>query len=221
MSPYPISAVKVADSVNTATYLISLISDQESFDNLQVSFSTSIAQQDTSLYVSYVAPGDIPLAPPSPSRSSIRQEQHKVPPREDTPPAITPPSLPSTEPRYTDTSSWEEGVSDDVKTSIAILLTILAVIIATIVICLAIRQTTTRAQGGFSAHLPRTPSQQAFPTSPPISTTITPGLSGMTSYQTPSYANQRTPPIPGQSGSHSAFRRPGFSPSPQHTLFSQ
>ena len=227
MSPYPVSAVKIADSVTTATYLISLISDKESFNDLVVSFSTSIAQQDSSLSVSYLAPGDIRLAPPSPSRSSTRQE-HQVPPAKDSSAAATtssPPPPPPTAPPQ-QPPVWmeaEEGVSEDVKTSIAVLLTVLAVVIATIVICLAVRQTSSQARGGFSAHLPRTPSQQAFPVQSPhtSTTTATPGLSGMTGYQTPSFANQRTPPVPGQSGNQSAFRRPGFSPSPQHTLFSQ
>ena len=217
MSPYPVSAVKVADSITMATYLISLLSDKESFHNLQVSFSTSIAQQDTSLFVSYVAPGDIPQAPPSPSRSSPWEQIKLAPPSEDTPPSppLSGTKLPPTEQPIT--SQTEEPISEEVMTSIAILLTIFAVIIATIVICLAVRQTSTRTQGGFSAHLPKTPSQQAFPVHSPQSTTT----SGLTGYQTPSYANQRTPPIPGMSGSGSAFRRPGFSPSPQHTLFSQ
>ena len=216
VSPYPVSAVKVADSITTATYLISLLSVKESFHNLQVSFSTSIAQQDTSLFVSYLAPGDIPQAPPSPSRSSPREQIKLVPPFEDTPPSPPPPSeSPPTEKPIT--SQTEEPISEEVMTSIAILLTIFAVVIATIVICLAVRQTSTRTQGGFSAHLPKTPSQQAFPVPSPQSTS----MSGLTGYQTPSYANQRTPPVPGMSGSGSAFRRPGFSPSPQHTLFSQ
>lgn len=218
MSPYPVSAVKIADSITMATYLISLLSDKESFHDLQVSFSTSIAQQDTSLYVSYLAPGDIPQAPPSPSRSSPREQIKLAPPFEDTPPS--PPPLSSTKLPPTEqpiTSQTVEPISEEVMTSIAILLTIFAVIIATIVICLAVRQTSTRTQGGFSAHLPKTPSQQAFPVSSPQSTST----SGLTGYQTPSYANQRTPPVPGMSGSGSAFRRPGFSPSPQHTLFSQ
>ena len=209
----------MAESITTATYLISLISDVESFHDLHVSFSTSIAQQDSSLFVSYLAPNDIPLAPPSPSRSSSEKERHKVPPPEDTPPTATPSSAPHPEAPYT-RQTESEGVSEDLQISIAVLLTILAVVIATIVICLAVRQSSARSQGGFSAHLPKTPSQQAFSVHSPQSTT-TPGLSGMTGYQTPSFANQRTPPIPGQSGSQSAFRRPGFSPSPQHTLFSQ
>ena len=219
------SAVKVAETVTTATYLISLISDKESFHDLQVSFSTSIARQDSSLYVSYLAPGDIPLAPPSPSRSSTQQERQFIPPPEDTPPSASTSSLPRPEaPPISQTGM--EGVSDEIKTSIAAIITIFAIIIATVVICLAVRQSSSRSQGGFSAHLPKTPSQQAFSLHSPQSTatpglTGTPGLSGMTGYQTPNYANQRTPPIPGQAGSQSAFRRPGFSPSPQHTLFSQ
>ena len=215
MSPYPVSAVKVADSITTATYLISLLSDKESFQNLQVSFSTSIAQQDTSLFISYLAPGDIPQAPPSPSRSSPREQLKLAIPPEDTPASPHPPR--STELPPTDrpiTSQSEEPISEEVMTSIAILLTIFAVIIATIVICLAVKQTSTRTQGGFSAHLPNTPSQQAFPVTSPQSTS-------MSGYRTPGYANQRTPPVPGMTGSRSAFKRPGFSPSPQHTVFSQ
>lgn len=225
VSPYPVSAVKIADSVTTATYLISLISDVESFNNLKVSFSTSIAQQDSSLFISYMSPSDLPLAPPSPSRSSARQD--KVLPPKDSPPAASPsPVYHHTKAQFTQvppTSGEEEkeGVSEDVRTSIAILLTVLAVLIATIVICLAVRQTSTNAQGGFAAHLPRTPSQQAFSSVPSPQSSGTPGLSGMKGYQTPSFPSQHTPPIPGQSGSRSAFRRPGFSPSPQHTLFSQ
>ena len=221
VSPYPVSAVKIADSVTTATYLISLISDAESFNNLKVSFSTSIAQQDSSLFVSYVSPSDLPHAPPSPSRSSAQQD--KVLPPKDSPLAASFSPVSHTKAQFTQappTSGEEEGVSDEVRTSIAILLTILAVLIATIVICLAVRQTSSSAQGGFAAHLPRTPSQQAFSVPSP-QTSGTPGLSGMKGYQTPSFPSQHTPPIPGQSGSRSAFRRPGFSPSPQHTLFSQ
>ena len=148
VSPYPISAVKVADSITTAVYLISLISDQETFNNIQVSFSTSIAQQDTSLYISYLAPGDIPQAPPSPSRSSTREQLNVAPPN-DAPPAAPssppPPSeRPPTRPPMMET---EEVVSEEIMTSIAIILTIFAVLVATIVICLAVRQTSTRSQG--------------------------------------------------------------------------
>ena len=212
--------MRVADSVTTATYLISLLSDKESFHNLQVSFSTFIAQQDSSLYVSYLAPGDIPLVPPSPSRSSPREQIRVAPPLDDTHPSGSPrgsPLSPPIHPPITSSQTTEEPMSDEVMTLIAILLTVVAVVIATIIICLAVRQTSARTQGGFSAHLPKTPSQQAFPVSSPQSTST----SGLTGYQTPGFANQRTPPVPGMSGSGSAFRRPGFSPSPQHTLFSQ
>ena len=88
---------------------------------------------------------------------------------------------------------------------LVVLATILAICIGTLIICLALKQSSSNLAGGFSSHLPQGTPQQAF--SP---------VSSPQGIQTP--IHHRTPTFPGRSGGGSAFRQP---PSPQHGLFSQ
>lgn len=94
-------------------------------------------------------------------------------------------------------------ISDDSMNIIVIVVTIVVIIIATFLICMAVRQGSSAPKSGFTAHLPpkRTPQAAFTPHTP--STPFTQG----------------TPPH--SSGGGSAFRRPPYTPSPQHGLFSQ
>ena len=203
MSPYPISAIRTSSSEFLATYQISLtdhIPPQENLSDIVVTFTSNVAHQETKLLVSYMVETTNQVVCPEPeqepkkSASPFKDSPVRTPVRESPYP---PP---------------EESFVFDENTTyfLTVLITVVAVCIGCCVICLAVKHSSPRASGGFTAVLPHSP-QQAF----------SPGMSprNVSGYQTPHV--QRTPVIPGQSGGGSAFKRPGFSPSPQHGLFSQ
>ena len=110
-------------------------------------------------------------------------------------------------------------LGDNLTLSLVAVVTIVAIVIGLVVICKALRDSSPRTNSGFTAYLPHSPHQtpHAFspssssPSSHPHSYSATPGL------------QQTTPPIPGSTGSQSAFRRTGavkYSPTSQG-LYSQ
>lgn len=172
---------------------------QDAFQDLPVTFSSNLAQQETIINVSYVLETPPPSAPPPTARPPLKTTK--------TPNTATKPKS------YVSQQPKKNVLSEEASNYLVILVTIFAVIIASIVICLAVKQGAGQSQKGFSAHLPKTP-QQAFS---PVGTPA-PNITG---FQTPNL-NQRTPPIPGQSGGQSAFQRTGLSGSPHGKgLFTQ
>jgi hypothetical protein len=107
-----------------------------------------------------------------------------------------------------------------------ILVTILAVILATIVVCMALNKSSAHSESGFQVHLPLDTS-----THPALSPTATPMTSpqpvGSSYLQTPAalsqHHQQATPGSLSRSGApQSGYRRTNLSSSPgQHGLFSQ
>ncbi len=198
ITAYPFSAVKVSSVRSLAVYRISLTDyhspPQESYTDHKVIFTNNIAHQEATVHISYIVDtSEPPVVCVEPEGS----------PSEELPPKQTLPPRPPPSPVAPDVADLE----DYLTYSFVLLLTVLAVIIGTLIICLAMKQNSSKSQGGFSSHLPKLPAQQAFS---PVGTPQ--GIPGM---QTPS---SHTPPYLGHSGGGSAFRKP---PSPQHGLFSQ
>ena len=201
-SPYPVTAIQTSISANVALYRISLTDyhspPQESFTDLRVTFTSNLAYQETVVLVSYsvelVEPPTVVCPDPEvPTTSQV------------TVPMQTPVYTPI--PPAPDSFNY---LGENTAYILAILITLCAVFLGALIIYLAVKQSSSRSSGGFATHLPQSP-HQAFP-----------GMSSSQSasmYQTPGL--QRTPPVINQSGGQSAFRRPGFTPSPQHGLFSQ
>ena len=206
MSPYPISAIQTSSSEFLATYQISLTDyhtpPQENLSNIVVTFTSNLAHQESNLLVSYAVETTPQAACPE-----VQPEFKKTASLFKEGPTQTP--VVNGDSAY---PSPEESFFFEANTTyfLAIVVTVIAVCIGCCVICLAVKHSSPKASGGFAAHYPQSP-QQAF----------SPGASPLTAseYQTPHV--QRTPLIPGQSGGGSAFKRTGFSPSPQHGLFSQ
>ena len=103
------------------------------------------------------------------------------------------------------------GVSETWTLTLIFVVTLLAVLLGLMVMCKALRDSSPKPSGGFTAYLPQSPNPQAAfsPSVTPQTFTMTPG-------------GQNTPPVPGSSG-QSAFRRTGamtFSPTAQ-SLYSQ
>ena len=214
MSPYPISVVKTTSSTTMATYLISLKQDSprlESFTDITVTFSTHLAAQESAIAVSYHADEGVsttadacsePLLPSTVAGSQV----------------VSTPTPITSQPRdRVEVDGKMGGAFGENNVYFVSFLTVVAMVIIAMVICLISRQGGRRTQGGFSAHLPPSPPQGPF--SPPHSPS--------SGFQTPNFAPRNTPPYPGghtpgsSGGAGSAFKRPGFSPSPQHGLFSQ
>lgn len=182
-----------------ASYRISLTDyhspPQESYTDHKVIFTTNLANQESIVLVSYVADASEPqVVCVEPEVSATEQ----VKPRQTPSPLASPP------PTIPDLLVWE----DYITYLFVLFLTLLAICIGTLVICLAMKQGSSKSQDGFSSHLPKYPVQQAFS---PVGTP----QGGQSGLQTPV---QHTPPYLGHSGGGSAFRKP---PSPQHGLFSQ
>ena len=201
-SPYPITAVRTSATANVALYRISLTDyhspPQESFTDLPVTFTSNLAYQETVVLVSYLVelvepPTVVCPDPEIPATSQV------------TAPVQTP--VYTLIPPAPDSFDY---LGENTTYILAILITLCAVFLGALIIYLAVKQSSSKSSGGFATHLPQSP-HQAFPglSSPPSASM----------YQTPSL--QRTPPVISQSGGQSAFKRPGFSSSPQHGLFSQ
>ena len=205
-SSYPVSVVHVTSNGNTATYRISLTDyhspPKDSFTDVVITFTSNPAHQECSITVSYNAGTQEPPTMVCPEPDHPRNTDEVVPS-----PSVIPPGIPST----TNETLGFLQIDESITYFFVIVITLLAVCIGTLVICMAIKQSSSKSGGGFAAHLPQSP-QQAF------SPVGTPG--NMSGFQTPRYQHT-TPPIPGQSGGQSAFRTTGFSSSPQHGLFSQ
>ena len=201
-SPYPVTAIRTSISANVALYRIFLTDylspPQESFTDLHVTFTSNLAYQETVVLVSYsvelVEPPTVVCPDPEVPTTSQVTVPMQTPVYTPIPPAL-------------DSFNY---LGENTAYILAILITLCAVFLGAIIIYLAVKQSSSRSSGGFATHLPQSP-HQAFPgMSSPQSASMhqTPGL-------------QRTPPVIYQSGGQSAFRRPGFTPSPQHGLFSQ
>lgn len=227
-SPYPLSVTRLSSpSPTRVTYRISLVSDyhcppEPPFNRTNISFLSSIAHQEELVSVSFL---ELDQACPPPEVSNLAPLYTPLVPA-DAPRGSLPPSLPL----Y---FSY-------------IFVTILTVIVATVVICLALNKSSSHGNTGFSAHLPPT-SSGATPTPPTLNTAFSPvatpmqqQTSHMSGYPSRTHTpatpfhpvTQHTPAVatptgiprgaaPPASGTH---RRPGtgFSSSPgQHGLFSQ
>ncbi len=175
------SAVRTSSPTSTeANYRISLLDSHtpsdDQLDSVRVTFTTTLAQQETSILVTLMSHDQLAGPPPQMVSKATTSNSSRV--------------------------STQSPFSDDSKYIIVIVITILAVVIATFVICMAVKQGSSQSSTGFAAHLPpRGPPQAAFTPSTP---------------HTPF-----SPRTPGGSAGGSAFKRPGYSPSPQHGLFSQ
>ena len=179
-------------SPTEATYRISLLDNHqmEHSDPIKVTFSTNLAQQESAIEVTLTPPITPDGACPDPGTTATNL---------GTPEPTPPPKQPEA----------TKVLSDDYTFVAVVVITLLAVVIATFVICAAVKQGSSQPKSGFAAHYtPKSP-QAAF----------TPGTQHTPHQQTPNQFHQ-TPPVPRGSGG-SAFKRPGYSPSPQHGLFSQ
>ncbi len=176
--PHPVTVARLSSPTSTeANYRITLITTQTpSTDHIYVTFTTTLAQQETRLLITLMS----------------YDQSGKMPGKTD---ATTTPS--------TNPVPIENPISDDSMHIIVAIVTFVVIVIATLVICAAVKQGSSTPTSGFTAHLPpkQCPPQAAFTPSTP---------------RTP--FTQGTPPL---SSGGSAFRRPGYSPSPQHGLFSQ
>ncbi len=212
-SPYPLSVVRSSRGLSPtrASYHVSILPDyhcppEPSFTNLNVTLSSPLTRQEEVVSVTFLE-SDISCPTDTPNTGIL-----------DTP------KQPSRDRRGS--GGIPQGYFP------YILVAILAVVLVTIVVCLALGKTNSHPNTGFSAHLPR-----GSPLSPahPLSPTPGPPHSGrVSSYsqhqQTPSGFNipqsQQATPISSPAtivpGSTGPYKRPGFSPSPvQHGLFSQ
>ena len=197
VSPFPISVIKLSDSGTRASYRVSLIPDShlETFKVLPVTFSSNLAHQETVLTVSYIMEPSVTVSAPPTAQTHTK-----------TPPIAK-------QPRPTQRPKTDSVFTEETSNYFIIIFTVFVVVIATIVICLAVKQGSGQSRGGFSSHLPQTPQQAFSPVATPAQ-----NVSG---FQTPNL-NQRTPPYPGQSAGQSAFQRTRLSGSPHaQGLFTQ
>lgn len=200
-SPYPLSVTRSSSPSHTrATYRLSLLPDYHCppelpFTSLNVSFFCTLTNQEEFVSVSFMELDNMQAAFPTADTS--------VNPRSKAKGALTP-SIPPYFPY--------------------ILVTILAVILATIVICMALNKSSAHSESGFSEHLPVDTS-----THPAFSPTATPLTSpqqvpvGSSFHQTPAFPQRTTPGVaPPSISQQSAYKRTNLSSSPgQHGLFSQ
>lgn len=209
-SPYPLSVIRLSSPSHTrVTYRIFVLPDyhcppEQPFADLNVSFASAITHQEELVSVTFLE-SDL-TCPDGPA--SVPFDTPTVP--------------------YTATG---KGLWSRTGTLYFpyIVVTVVVVTLATIVICLALSKSSTHSNSGFSAHLPPgSTSHPTFSRSPMASPISSPqqSMHHMSSYQTPAFhphQQQHTPSgvLPGSGAPGSAYKRTGFSSSPQHGLFSQ
>ena len=214
--PYPLDAQKLSSpSPNTAVYRISLLPSFHSppepgFNPLNITFSSPSSQQEQLLAVTFLESD--PSCPTTPTSVSP-----------DTPIQTTP----------------GKGISYPSSYLYYIIFIVVAIVLVTIVMCLALNRTSIDSKKGFSSHLPPSGSPPQSPlgpmaTSPPLHSHPPQNLhaSGYQGHSSFNVSGQhgRTLPTHTPIGHGSArssppqggFNRTGFSSSPgQHGLFSQ
>lgn len=186
-SAHPLAVVRLSVGVNTATYRISLTDPHSlNFTDTKITFTSSLTRQREVVLVSYNI--TTPSAKTCPASND-----------EEAPPA-------SVRDQY--------GLQTDHMNLVLAVVTAIVLLLATLVVCLALRQSSRKKQDGFASRLP-----------PAATSSSSPAFLPKTS--TPSSSASYTPLL-SQSTGQSAFKRPAaaqykFSPnriSPQHGLFS-
>lgn len=208
-TPHPLSVTKHTSTDNRFTYLLSLTERHpEPFSQLPITLTSSLTHQVAMVMVSYVEINELGGAVAMDTTTCLTQPTPEV--GAMVPDGETPPI-----------EATYQFMSENMTLSFVVMLTAVAIVIGLVVICKAVRDSSPRTSGGFTAYLPRSPTQQhpAFSPSPSpqqtFNTTTTP--IGLQQQQ------QRTPPsMPGSS--QSAFRRTGvprYSPSSSQGLYTQ
>ena len=182
-SAHPLAVVRVSMATNTATYRISLTDPHSlNFTDIKITFTSSLTRQKEVILVSYN------ISTTSAKTCPTTNEVHDSPAVE------------------------QYGLQTDHMNLVLAVITAIILLLATVVVCLALRQSSRKKQDGFASRLP-----------PAATSTSSPAFLPKTS--TPTSSTSYTPLL-SQSTGQSAFKRPAqykFSPnriSPQHGLFS-
>ena len=193
-SAHPLTVVRSSMTANAATYRISLTDPHSmNFTGAKITFTSSHTHQKEVVLVSYTSGSTIQTCPTDDRESAAGGGS-------------------------TTQVKAEYGLPSDHLNLVLAVITAVVLLLATVVVCLALRQSSFKRQDGFASRLPPNHSAISASSSPafvPQSTTPTSASRGFT-------------PLLSQSTGQSAFRRPTpynkFSPnriSPQHGLFSQ
>ena len=141
--------MQTTSTSTSVIYRISLIDyyspPQENFTAIPVSFSSSLAKQDTVITVSYFT-----QLPEAAGVSCL-----------DDRPSEGSPSCSSSQPPSRPVVGFWDSLDETTMYALVIIITFVAVLIGAIVICLAVSKGSSRPQGGFQSHLLQSP-QQAF-----------------------------------------------------------
>lgn len=171
-------------TTSTATYRISITdTPSQNISNTKVTFTSLLTHQKQVILVSYTSISEVSPQPACPANTEVEETLRER----------------------------QFGPDMDQWNMVLVVVSAVILLLATVVVCLALRQSSTKPQGGFASRLP--PSTPAFLPKPSA---------------TPTSATPAITPLLSQSTGQSAFRRPAaynqYSPnrtSPQHGLFSQ